>query len=344
MKMNHLFLVRQICPDKNVNGLWDLFEKCNGNAQWVLDILLKDDTSVESIKSPSEVSNFQCNCNNILKSSSNSDLLSNTKLVEQHSKNNILDSPKQKKIKDKSNISDELIKVKQTIENRVIMDASQCSEHFRKIRNVKHSTDNNLNNLIKSSAYNSNQDDNASDELLEASNENEMVEIDLGKEFIEQLEKIFGATQTPVTKNLKTNIFMPKALGEQLYALWMESIYNQLEEEKQETIKKDEEFAILLQSTSHASTINKESYKDILDMELAWSVYKANPDQWKNEGHLNLASFLAHAKLCEMFPDIEKDTLQQILQAHNNSLSETVKALNNSIEENCSDIMNEKKK
>ncbi|XP_055373309.1 NEDD4-binding protein 2 [Condylostylus longicornis] len=336
-------LIRQICPDKNVNGLWDLFEKCNGNAQWVLDILLRDDTCVESLSNSSESFDYQCNCNQVLQPFSDTDLTSTNDDLEQHSKNNTMtaDITKQKRNKD---ISEEMLKLKHEIENRVFMDDTQYSEHVRKIRNLKHGVESNSIYFNKPQPYPENlQEENGSDDLVETANEEEMIEINLGKEFIHQLENIFGARPSPNLQNLKTNIFMPKALGKQLYALWMESIYNQLEEEKQETLKKDEEFAILLQSSANVSTINQESYKDILDMEMAWSAYKANPDKWKNDNPQNLATHLAHGKLCEIFPEIEKDTLLQILQAHNNSLSQTIKALNNTDEEDCSDIVLETK-
>ncbi|GBP11267.1 hypothetical protein EVAR_73175_1 [Eumeta japonica] len=62
--------LRQIYPNKRVSGLWDLFVKCNGDIDWAVDILLKED-ELKSLQYDTNIINqledeekFECLCNN----------------------------------------------------------------------------------------------------------------------------------------------------------------------------------------------------------------------------------------------------------------------------------------
>lgn len=58
-------MLRQIYQNKQLDGLWDLFEKCNGDVNWAIDILLKDDSCVDTQMTTNDnyIENFfNCNC------------------------------------------------------------------------------------------------------------------------------------------------------------------------------------------------------------------------------------------------------------------------------------------
>lgn len=65
-------LLRQMYPNKQLSGLWDLFVKCQADVDWAVDILLKEDElnsqtesdpfGMEAALSPEELVQFQCEC------------------------------------------------------------------------------------------------------------------------------------------------------------------------------------------------------------------------------------------------------------------------------------------
>lgn len=63
---NKLFQqIRLIYPNISISFLWDLFEKCNGDGDWTMDILLKDEDTTanfQKLKIQGDDENFACNC------------------------------------------------------------------------------------------------------------------------------------------------------------------------------------------------------------------------------------------------------------------------------------------
>lgn len=59
-------LLYQIYPNKSIDNLWDLFEKCNGDIGWAIDILLKDNNLYENETKSCNLSTFKCNCSDDL--------------------------------------------------------------------------------------------------------------------------------------------------------------------------------------------------------------------------------------------------------------------------------------
>lgn len=167
--------------------------------------------------------------------------------------------------------------------------------------------------------------------------DNDIIEINLGHEMVAQLDGMFGIETFPsgALKTMRTNVFMPKSLAKQLYALWMESAYNQMEEQKQLSIKEDEEFARSLhtQEKYPELTKNPTNFKEIMEMEEAWSKYKAEIDKWKNNAPETMASQLTKDKLYETFPHIDRELLVEVLSAHNNKYDETVATLQDSLKD-----------
>lgn len=148
---------------------------------------------------------------------------------------------------------------------------------------------------------------------------------------------MFGvdAFQRDNLKDIKTTVFMPRSLGQQLYAIWMESLYNQIEEQRQKSVKDDEEFAKQLHLREKYPKIMQKNVptdlKSIMEMEQAWNLYKTEVDDWKNSTPQDLASKMTRAKLFEIFPNVNRETLVEVLAAHNNKFEKTVEVLKDSL-------------
>lgn len=130
---------------------------------------------------------------------------------------------------------------------------------------------------------------------------------------------------------------VPKELACQLHALWMESVYCQMEMQAniiQEIERQDSELAKKLQQEETRALENENnpppSLQEIMDMELALAIYRSDNDQWKKKPD-DLATKMTKQKLYEAFPNIDKTLLCEILQAHDNSFEETAQAVLNSI-------------
>lgn len=173
-----------------------------------------------------------------------------------------------------------------------------------------------------------------------------LIEINLGTELVNQLESIFGFdgfSSIPIN-TLKTNVFMPKLLAKQMFALMMESVYNQLEEQKNQTLKEDEEFARALEAQQRYPLLTQPeqptTLKEIMEMEYAITAYKNTVmDDWKNYTPQDLASRLSRQKLYDIFPNLEKELLDQVLAAHDNKFVETVDVLKDSLKGSFDDKM-----
>lgn len=66
------------------------------------------------------------------------------------------------------------------------------------------------------------------------------------------------------------------------------------------------------------------SFKEIMDMELALSLYQRDVAKWRNKEPNDLAAKLTREKLYNLFPDVQKDVLAELLMAHDNNFQQTV--------------------
>ncbi|KAJ8911965.1 hypothetical protein NQ315_012776 [Exocentrus adspersus] len=165
---------------------------------------------------------------------------------------------------------------------------------------------------------------------------NEMVELNLGEDFVTQLETKFADASMTYPKGFQPVVQVPVTLARQLYTFYIESIFQQMENQNQvldSLIKEDEEFARKLQveeeNAVQVPTPPKPTpkFKDIIDEQLAQSIYQKDIDKWKELNPDNLAALLTRQKLYNVFPTIDKDTLIEILYAHGNKYQDTVETL-----------------
>lgn len=323
---NSFAQIREIYPSVALEILWDLFEKCEGDGDWTMDILLKEETRVGDYDNLDRAKNdFQCDC----------DFVNVPTTVEDVSTIDASTINQRPIRRDRSTTSiEEQLAAKRIIEGSFQIGDQHYSDHTRKIRNLRRGV---LSPAIPVTESVPN-DGACAIDVDETEPNDELLEINLGMDLVCQLDSVFGveAYQKDALTDMKTNVFMPKSLAQQLYALWMESMYNQLEEQRKKSIKEDAEFAKQLQSQQNYPGLYKHAkppsdLKDIMEMEYAWAAYKTEMDEWKLKTPQDLALQMTHDKLCNIFPNVDRDTLIEVLAAHNNKFTETVDVLKDTL-------------
>ncbi|KAH8364071.1 hypothetical protein KR084_002085, partial [Drosophila pseudotakahashii] len=343
-------LLRQMYPNKQLTGLWDLFVKCQADVDWAVDILLKEDElnaatgsdqfGLEETVNTEEAAQFQCDCDKSVVgqespvatplSSSPTPPASKTAPKPQR-------QPRNKRVSAPTNKELQL-----QIQNCFVLGDEQYSEHTRKIRDIRNGI---LDQPMVSKGPGASEE--AEQEELEEEDpeDNTLLEMDLGGTLIEQLRAQFHTDDEllPPEQELPTitKIFVPRQLAKQLYMLWMEAVYNQLEEQRQQTLRDDEQFARLLKYPGYADCRESPSnVGELLDMELAWSIYNNEQVAAKQAAELaaskkppnDIATHLTKMKLCETFPDIPTDTVLEIFAATGSNYGQTVEVLDSNVQ------------
>lgn len=332
--------IRRIYPQIPVALLWDLFEKCNGDGNWTMDILLNESETkdLQTLNSQEDIDrdNFTCDC----------DKSSMSQAVDAIPAEWLKDSrapvqPARSQRRQKQTIPNENDVVKH-IEQQFVISDSHYSEHARKIRDTRRSATATTSSTVASGSAA------ASSSISPDENVNgddEMIEIDLGIELVCQLDQQFGSKtfKDANLQDIKTKVFMPKSLGQQLYATWIESLYHQIEEQKQQSIKDDEEFAKELQvKPQQAQNLFEvaqanSNIQNIADMEYAWKAYNCKPNDWKQTTQEDLAMKLTKAKLFEIFPNVDKEQLIDVFRAYGNQFGKTVEFFKESLKSEIGD-------
>lgn len=329
---NSFAQIREIYPSVVLEILWDLFEKCEGDGDWTMDILLKEETRIgdyDNSDADRARNDFECDCDNGHVPAS----------IEEISTINVSTYQRPKRDRGTINNSEEYLAAKRLIEESFQIGDEHYSDHTRKIRNIRNIRRGVQSPAVATETARKDEDGACAIDVDETEpNDEELLEINLGMDLVCQLDSVFGveAYQKDALADMKTNVFMPKSLAQQLYALWMESMYNQLEEQRKKSIKEDAEFARQLQSQQNYPGLFKHvkppsDLKDIMEMEYAWAAYKTEMDEWKVKTPQDLALQMTHDKLCNIFPNVDRDTLIEVLAAHNNKFTETVDVLKDTL-------------
>lgn len=343
--------IRQIYPDRAISYLWDLFEKCNGDGNWTMDILLKDEDTTNTNQLLTEESrrqdNFTCSCrtgpvHNTFQDAVNA--IPTALLAEsaQLPPSVTLNTKSTRRDRVETQIESE---IRRQIEEQFAINDEQDSVHVRKLRDFRRGIQSGEATSSTPKPIEASVEEMVADGDDGMSDGDELIDVDLGVELVCQLDRVFGsdAFQRDHLKDMKTTVFMPRALGQQLYAIWMESLYNQIEEQRQKSIKEDEEFAKQLHLKEKYPKIMQENQpnnlKDIMEMEYAWKAYQTDVDDWKKTTPQDLASKMTRAKLFEIFPNVNRDTLVEVLAAHGNKFDNTVEVLKESLGSDINDKM-----
>lgn len=238
---------------------------------------------------------------------------------------------------------EEVLQLKKQLEETVSIGKEHYSDHIWQLKSAKMgaSTSKLMSSQVESASRASeamtieddmiyvsddSSDEDSNDDENE-STEDDLVELNLGKELVQQLECMFG--QLSLGENFKPIIQVPESLARQLHALYLESICHQIENQSDyitSQLKKDEEFAMRLQEAERESTSGN-NLNEIMDEELAKSIYRKDIEQWKNLSPDTLALKLTRQKLHSAFPTINQKVLDEVLLAHGNNYMQTIQAI-----------------
>ncbi|XP_066263194.1 uncharacterized protein [Euwallacea similis] len=166
------------------------------------------------------------------------------------------------------------------------------------------------------------------------------IEMNLGENFVKQLEDKFGDPNLTYPKGFLPVIQIPVALAQQIYTFYIESVYQQMDIQNavmDELVKEDEEFARKLQESEEEDENAVEIVKpplaestEIPDiMREQWELGKKQKEneKWKEENPDTFAARLTRDKLFKAFPKVDKNVLIEILHAHENIYKDTVETL-----------------
>ncbi|KRK05162.1 uncharacterized protein LOC6539337 [Drosophila yakuba] len=343
-------LLRQMYPNKQLTGLWDLFVKCKADVDWAVDILLKEDElyavtgseqiGFEETVDSEEAAQFQCDCDKAAEGQESPISTSNCTSPTLPLSKTASKPQRQPRIKRASAPTNKELQIQ--IQNCFVLGDEQYSEHTRKIRDIRNGI---LDQPIVPKVPEASEEPELEQQEEEDPEENTLLEIDLGSALIEQLRAQFYTEDEmlPPEQELPaaTKIFVPRQLAKQLYMLWMEAVFNQLEEMRQQTMRDDEQFARLLKHPGYADCRESPSnVAELLDMELAWSIYNSEQQAAKKAAELaarkqtpnDIATHLTKMKLCETFPDIPPDTVLEIFAATGSNYVQTVEVLDSNVQ------------
>ncbi|KAH8371196.1 hypothetical protein KR093_006473, partial [Drosophila rubida] len=337
--------LRQMYPNKQVAGLWDLYVKCNGDLDWTVDILLKEDelnAGAADYNDDLNIDQFECACNS-----------SNNLAMQMASAPNALTSqlvapnkniPKaQRQARTKRNAGVGTSKELQLhVENCFVLGDEQYSEHTRKIRDIR-------NGILDQPlplplpppplpVEPTTQSANAGDDDDDDAEDNALLELTLGETLIKELNSHFqmeGQMLPIELELLPTTVFMPRNVAKQIYMVYVEAALNQLEEQRHQTMRDDEQFARLLKNPKYADcTESPVNLDELLDMELALSIYNSEQQAASQATHQkpnDIATHLTKMMLCDKFPEIPKETVLEIFAAKENNYVKTLEVLDSDL-------------
>lgn len=355
----HFSELLHLFPKTRKDVLKEMFDKCGGDINWAVDLLLdcNPDTlessasdnnqqqpmDVERNIDPSQqqhVHSSECNCASEYETQPYvSEERSTIPSVEQP----VMSSPEIKKTpKQKPEISEEILQLKRQFENQFKIDDTHYSGYLLNVRNKKHgdfvplpstSREDPSSNSVYYDSPSDTTHETPNEGESEESSEEEMIEMNVGSNFVEELQRTFGGDDLEFPQGLQPVMSLPASLLRQLHAYWLESVYQQMEAQSSiiaAMVREDEEFARKLQEKEAAAGEQQPVVPDlqeIMDMEIALAIYRTDQEQWKKETPDDLASRMKRQKLFETFPNLDKAILVEILQAHSNSFEQTCEVL-----------------
>ncbi|CAH2035656.1 unnamed protein product, partial [Iphiclides podalirius] len=195
------------------------------------------------------------------------------------------------------------------------------------------------------------EDDDDDDESYDDDYVETTVNVDLSNSLLGQLDELYGRKSMEYPPNISHMINLPVYLLNKINTLWIESVMDQFDRLSSQTefkpeqdeecmvkqdedlmVKQDEEVTTQLPTKeSELAQADKEAdvpaLIEIMDKELALSLYQEDVAEWGNKDPNDLAVKLKREKLFNAFPDISSDVLSELLIAHDNNYNETVEGL-----------------
>ncbi|XP_049872220.1 uncharacterized protein LOC126371076 isoform X2 [Pectinophora gossypiella] len=367
----HFIAFRKLFKNVPKASLRDIFDKCCGDVNWAVDIVLGGmaDNQLETTEgdeaSDTEVEmEEQCNCLAAYHIIPDAETRSTANPATTADEQNIPIEPTCIPKKTKTIPSDSTIQLLRSLEKNVVLSNEHYSEHMLKMKKfreggssyenseqipfninlssqnheieIQPSTSRNVtsqcNHLI---AVNESQSDDEESVASSVDEAEKMVNINLGAEFVSQLDDLFGRQGMTYPATVVPRINIPVSLLNEINAFWIESLMCQLDELDKQTakmLKEDEEFARQLTSKeAELAQQGKEpefpDFKEIMDMDFALSLYQKDVAEWRTKEPKDMAARLSRDKLYNLFPEMTHDILSELLMAHDNNFQATVEVL-----------------
>lgn len=272
----HFVAFRKLFKNIPKAALRDVFDKCCGDVNWAVDIILGGMANNEleiidddNLSDNEEEDQELCDClaaYNVIPDKTAVPSTSTKRQDIPETKDTVTISLPQKK--GKAIPSDSTVQLKRQIEKNFTIAENHYSPHCLKIRKIRRGEYNpdqehyseipntelqNSDDALQPSTskagdtccYVDSSDDEAS--VAGISNDREKtVNINLGMEFLSELDNMFGRKDMTYPENVLPRINIPVSLLNEINAYWMESLMSQLDEQDKQTarmIKEDEEFA-----------------------------------------------------------------------------------------------------
>lgn len=295
-----------VFPDVPLDYLKEIYEKCHEDVNWTVDLLCEDNKLALATPKVEKEVDF---CENI-----------------------------------KKDVSDGIYDIKKTLEEKLELCGEKIMKFTNSVLGIQEAKDPQPSTsrfetcstpvgdvvVIDSDV----EMDELDFDITQNEEQQQMMEINLGETLVTELENKLKEPSFIYPKGFQPIVQMPVALARQLYAFYIESVYQQLDAQKEilhTLVKEDEEFAKKLQEQENnlekpppAANV---TLTEIMDEQLALSINQKNVDKWKNLTPDTLAAKLTKKKLFETFPSVDPGVLVEIWQAHGNNYEETVESI-----------------
>lgn len=335
--------IRELYPTVNDSYLWDLFERCKGDADWCVNLLC-DENLTDQMDAGSDLS---CACfgSNVTKAVVN-ETKENTAPNHQQGQS----SPTFKSKKAKAEVSKQIdlgewLGAKELIEKSITIGEEHYPEHVNQVKNWRKG----LQAPVEPAFANADVERPESPKTsISPDIGDELHSLTISNELITELDEEYGGG---CLKNIVNNkhkfppkIFIRKSTAMQLYLEIMEAYYSQEEEARLEVMKNDEELAKKLNEQQMNENAQKPPVKGSKKNNGAKDVLKLLDNVIKYESELlntwtsqessdDMALKMSKDKLIEMFPGINKNMLMEIFAGANHDFNETVELIQDSL--NC---------
>lgn len=324
--------VRLAFPTISIQYLWDLFEKC-GDANWMMNILLNESNEIDDIPGNND-EDFDCLCG--LSETQREGAVAIGRSEQKTGQAQPPQRQQKKKMFNQRVFDHEAEQIKRQIEESVCIGDQFYSENMKRVREwkaKKRGPEEHRQQFSEGSEGSSTACvtvDVGADEEEEDDYEidsQDLFEFRLGSEFINQLEGMFNTNSDGLDfHKFRPNVYMPKSLAKQIYHLWVESMMYQLEEQKLDALKDDEEIARQINQLEEKRSAANLS--DVTQMACAMHAYRSSCNAWSSD-NTDLAVKLKRQKLYEIFPNIHKETVDEILRQNNDNYDRVVETLTN---------------
>ncbi|XP_044262749.1 NEDD4-binding protein 2-like [Tribolium madens] len=293
------------------SSLRELFNKCNKNFHWTVDLLLED--------------------NNLEGVETNEDDEDETPSVSNPEVPSVeTEEPETSKVKlfKRKTISGDSLELKKCLESKFDINREFYSDHVYKVKQFKFGPHE---SQPSTSAVPDSDSDSESDDSTQDDPKN-MIELNLGETFVNQLETLFGGDDGAFPKGYQPVVQMPLNLARQIYCFYIESLCQQMDAQThilERLVKEDEELARKLQNQEESQVVppREPNFMEIMDEQVAMSIHRRSVEEWKNMTADNLAAKLTKQKLFAAFPNIDQNALLEIWHAYDYDYNKTVEDL-----------------